>query len=199
MKPRNYRRTRGFTLIELLAVISIIVILAGLTTAAVGFVRKNVRKAVAKARFSTYMAAITVCKNDNGYYPEFGIPRKGDEDLLFPQPGDQGDWEDFWKTLYGLEAPDEWIGGRKTQLDLQEARDFGNLKRREYVTPQEENHYKAPDGDLDWSSIRGVYKEKNKDREQVFLLLTLMAMVVLRIQTLELRTRLSTSMKLSGS
>ena len=175
MKANTHNRARGFTLIELLVVISIIVILASLTTVTVTSVRIKVKKTVAKARFSEYVAAIKLCETDNGYFPDFGIkPTGSSEDLIFPEEsGSSPDWTDFWKTLYGLKSPDESGAGIFESLDRDQAREFGNPKRRKYLVPSDDNHHLDQAGELDWTTIKGMYDAKKKRREQVFLVIDL--------------------------
>ncbi len=63
------RQPKGFTLMEMLVVITIIVMLAGLTVAGIGFV--NIRKANSQAQvqISLLCKAIEEYKLDNGVYP----------------------------------------------------------------------------------------------------------------------------------
>ncbi len=171
MKSRKDIRTRGFTLIELLVVIAIIVVLAGLTSGGVGIVKRQVAKAVAKARFSEYIGAIAMLENDNGYYPTFGEQPSSSGDLIFPPQGSSNaDWTDFWKTLYATKSPEE-SGSNPEKLDSQEARELGNKRRRQYLKPSDENHFKSRGGELDWSTIKGLYKESKKDREHVYVVI----------------------------
>lgn len=66
----SYRTRAGFTLIEMMAVITIIIILASLVVAGMGFV--NERQAKEKARIDIAMLskAIEEYKLDNGAYPD---------------------------------------------------------------------------------------------------------------------------------
>jgi general secretion pathway protein G len=173
MKANAHNRERGFTLIELLVVISIIVILASLTTVTVTSVRIKVKQAVAKARFSEYMAAIQLCESENGYFPDFGIEPNGSSgDLIFPDAsGADSDWTDFWKTLYAKKSPDESGPSASESLERDQAREFGNPKRRKYLTPSGDNHHLGQSGNLDWTTIKGMYDVKKKSREQVFLVI----------------------------
>jgi len=175
MKSNTLKRARGFTLIELLVVISIIVILASLTTVTVTSVRARVKQAVAKARFAEYVAAIKLCESDNGYAPDFGIEPNGTSgDLIFPDvSGADSDWTDFWKTLYALKSPDESGAGAFESLERDQARELGNPKRRKYLMPSDDNHHLDQAGDLDWTTIKGMYDSKKKAREQVFLVIDL--------------------------
>src|SRR5947207_15332783 len=60
---------RGFTLIELLIVISIIIILAGLTIATMGYVQDKGKRSRAEAEIAAMSAALESYKADNGVYP----------------------------------------------------------------------------------------------------------------------------------
>jgi prepilin-type N-terminal cleavage/methylation domain-containing protein len=68
-KPTAWRHGRAFTLIELLVVITIIGILAGLTLAGTGMVRKKVRIARAQAELGRIGAAIESYKAALGFFP----------------------------------------------------------------------------------------------------------------------------------
>ena len=62
----------GFTLIELMAVITIIVILAGLVVGGLGFVNDRQAKEKAKVQIALLSKAIEEYKLDNGVYPPSG-------------------------------------------------------------------------------------------------------------------------------
>jgi type II secretory pathway pseudopilin PulG len=63
-------RARGaFTILELLVVISIIIVLAGLILATVGYVQKKGARARAEAEIAAISAALESYKADNGIYP----------------------------------------------------------------------------------------------------------------------------------
>src|SRR4051812_39806071 len=65
-------RTKGpaaFTILELLIVITIIVILAGLTIATMGYVSGKARRSRAEAEIAAISAALENYKADNGAYP----------------------------------------------------------------------------------------------------------------------------------
>ena len=171
MNSKKNCRVNGFTLIELLVVIAIIVVLAGITSGGVGLVKRQVAKAVTKARFSEYISAIELLKDDNGYYPTFGEQPSQDGDLIFPPSGgSDGDWTDFWKTIYALKSPEE-SGPELEKLDSKEARALGNPRRKQKLKPSDDNHFKQSGGELDWSTIKGLHKESKKDRERVYLVI----------------------------
>ena len=175
MKSTNHKRPRGFTLVELLLVISIITILASMTMVGIGVVMNNVKKAVAETRFQEIVSAIELCKNDNGYYPAFAIEPSASGDLIFPKAGGQDDdWTDFWKTMYALKSPEESGSNDYEKLDSAEARELGNPRRKQYLKPSDDNHHRDRAGKMDWSTIKGMYKnKKKKDRERLFVVIDL--------------------------
>jgi type II secretory pathway pseudopilin PulG len=68
-QARNLRYTKAFTLLELLIVISIIIILAGLTIATMGYVQDKGKRSRAEAEIAAMSAALESYKADNGVYP----------------------------------------------------------------------------------------------------------------------------------
>lgn len=77
MRTLADRRQRGFTLIELLIVISIIAVLAMLTTAMVGVAKKKAREAAVKSDINAFAVALSSFRSDEGYLP--GQGKKWDE------------------------------------------------------------------------------------------------------------------------
>jgi prepilin-type N-terminal cleavage/methylation domain-containing protein len=69
MKTNPRRANGGFTLIELMAVITIIVILAGLVVGGMGFVNERQAKEKAKVQIALLSKAIEEYKLDMGSYP----------------------------------------------------------------------------------------------------------------------------------
>ncbi|MCP5543728.1 MAG: type II secretion system protein GspG [Akkermansiaceae bacterium] len=69
MKNSTQRRRNGFTLIELMAVITIIVILAGLVVGGMGFVNERQASEKAKVQIALLSKALEEYKLDNGAYP----------------------------------------------------------------------------------------------------------------------------------
>jgi general secretion pathway protein G len=65
----NSRRSDAFTLVELLVVITIIIILAGLVLATVGYVQKKGARSRTEAEIAAISAACESYKADNGIYP----------------------------------------------------------------------------------------------------------------------------------
>jgi len=69
MKTNSRHGKSGFTLIELMAVITIIVILAGLVVGGLGFVNERQAKEKAKVQIALISKALEEYKLDNGTYP----------------------------------------------------------------------------------------------------------------------------------
>jgi len=96
MKTHSFRR--GFTLVEMLTVITIIVILAALTFAGMGYVNDKQARSKAKVQIELLSNAIEEYKLDNGTYPtggELGLPPggtggKSESNLLY--------WALYWDT-----------------------------------------------------------------------------------------------------
>jgi type II secretory pathway pseudopilin PulG len=65
----SFARQRAFTILELLIVISIIIILAGLTIATMGYVQRKGGRSRAEAEIAAMSAAMESYKADNGVYP----------------------------------------------------------------------------------------------------------------------------------
>lgn len=80
MKLTNRRHRPGFSLIELLAVITIIVILAALTVAGMGYVNEKQAASKAEVQIKLLENAIEAYKLDNGSYPgtSANTPAAGD-------------------------------------------------------------------------------------------------------------------------
>lgn len=77
MKTNSRPGYSGFTLIELMAVITIIVILAGLVVGGLGFVNDRQAKEKAKVQIALLSKAIEEYKLDNGVYPPSGNSADG--------------------------------------------------------------------------------------------------------------------------
>jgi len=69
MRTHRHRRTAAFTLIELMAVITIIVILAGIVVAGMGYVNEKQAREKAKVQIELLSKAIEEYKMDMGAYP----------------------------------------------------------------------------------------------------------------------------------
>ncbi|MDX1679779.1 MAG: type II secretion system protein GspG [Akkermansiaceae bacterium] len=172
------QRSRGFTLIEMITVMTVIVILAGLTVAGMGFV--NEKKANAKAEIDIEMLSkgIEQYKLDYGEYPglEEDTPADGDisEELymaLFYDPFQTREDADPHndETIYLPEldprnSKQGWVANTKASTppaDLKIVDPWGRPYRyRKGVNAQN------PDFDL-WSTGKdGKTDELNPDRGQ---------------------------------
>ena len=93
----SFRRGAAFTLIELLIVISIIIILAGLTIGTMGYVQDKGKRSRAEAEIAAVSAALESYKADNGVYPE----DKNYTDQLDPTSlGDPANYVNAGNILY---------------------------------------------------------------------------------------------------
>ena len=161
MEQRITSRQGGFTLIELLTVITIIGILVGLSFVGVNAAKNQVKRTVTTARFATYVKAIKEYEGDYGYFPQFNESITDGQDLKIGE--DPKVWEDFWKTLYSLDGPATWKDGKRERLPLAEAQALGNRKRREYLQPNDDNHYLDGSGEMDWETIRSLSPKKGQE------------------------------------
>ena len=69
IRALSFRAGGAFTIIELLVVMTIIIILAGLTLATVGYVQKKGARSRAEAEIAAISATLESYKADNGIYP----------------------------------------------------------------------------------------------------------------------------------
>ncbi len=84
MKSAVFRKRSGFTLIELLAVITIIVILAGIVVGGMKFAQEKQAREKAKLQVSLIGKALEEYKLDNGSYPAANSATgTGQSNLLF--------------------------------------------------------------------------------------------------------------------
>ena len=114
MKSPVSKRRGGFTLIELLAVITIIIILAGLVVAGLGFVREKQDREKAKIQVALIGKALEEYKLDMGFYPgdSANSPSTGDISselygVLFFEGYDykvQGEPKVWTKTVGGVQV-----------------------------------------------------------------------------------------------
>ncbi len=84
----------GFTLMEMLVVISIIVVLAGLTIGGLGFVKDKQAREQAKVQINLLQMALQEYHSDNGFFPEGANPsgENATEEIykaLYPQDRDE--------------------------------------------------------------------------------------------------------------
>jgi len=81
MNRQPHQAVRGFTLVELIAVITIIILLAGLVVGGISYVRDRQDREKAKVQIALLSRAIEEYKLDMGVYPPFGMqdtPAAGD-------------------------------------------------------------------------------------------------------------------------
>ena len=83
MKTQSHSRRGGFTLIEMLAVITIIVILAGLVVGSIGFVNDKKARELAKVQIALLGNALEEYKVDNGSFPVGANGLPGDSNILY--------------------------------------------------------------------------------------------------------------------
>jgi len=82
IRALSLRGEAAFTILELLVVITIIIILAGLTIATMGYVQDKAKRSRAEAEIAAISAALENYKADNGIYP-----RSSETDALDPTAG----------------------------------------------------------------------------------------------------------------
>lgn len=91
----------AFTILELLIVITIIIILAGLTIATISYVQDKAKRSRAEAEIAAISAALENYKADNGVYP-----RTGETDSLDPASVDPANYSTANLKLYELLSGD---------------------------------------------------------------------------------------------
>ena len=102
----NSRHIGAFTLVELLVVITIIIILAGLVLATVGYVQKKGARSRTEAEIAAISAACESYKADNGIYP-----RDATTDNLDPTTTNIGDYKTPCRYVYGELSGDHDFDG----------------------------------------------------------------------------------------
>jgi len=97
-RPRLFplRLRHGFTLLELLTVITIIIILAGMILAGMGYAQQKAAASRAQAEIAALSTALESYKADNGEYPKDAAT-----DALDPSgSGNPADYKTAGQTLY---------------------------------------------------------------------------------------------------
>lgn len=113
--PRFRRAARGFTLIELLVVISIIIILAAISFAAVGYANQQGNRKKAEAQFQLLATGLDLYRVEAGTYPvHTSAPEEGSKVV--------------YQALTG--NGDDLLGGNSAPTNNPRATD---LKRDPYV------------------------------------------------------------------
>lgn len=147
-------RRAGFTLMEMLVVISIIVILAGLTLGGLGFVRDKQAREQAKVQINLLQMALEDFHSDHGYYPEAAVSTgEGTTDeiheALFPSDRDEKVY------LTQLDPENDtfgWLKGQTGNTPLTIYDPWGNEYRYRANDPSGSGSVAAnPDFDL-WSA-----------------------------------------------
>lgn len=105
----RFRADSAFTLLELLIVITIIIILAGLTIATMGYVQDKAKRSRAEAEIAAFSTALENYKADNGIYP-----RNTDTDSLDARTDSSAgiSYQKSTKYLYGELAGDRDFDGK---------------------------------------------------------------------------------------
>ena len=83
MKATTSSRRGGFTLVELLAVVTIIIILAGVVIGGMGLVKDRQNASTAKIQLALLASALEQYKLDNGSYPMGDEGSESDSNILF--------------------------------------------------------------------------------------------------------------------
>lgn len=148
------RARRGFTLIELLTVIAIIGILAAIIIPTVGAVRVSAKKAQTRTQFSNWATAMTLFKQEYGFFPPVNRSAYGTAATNTIKP------DAFAIALTGKNLDGTALGSGASVADL-----FGNKKRLAF--------YSFSDSDLNGDKTKivdafdnteiGVIYDRNAD------------------------------------
>ena len=178
-KGTNKRR-RGFTLMELLVVVSIMVILAGLTMGVMGYVNQKQANETAKVQLGLLELALEDYYSENGEYP---LNARADgtggiddvQEALFPR--------DKTKKVYLTELDPQndtqgWLSGTTGSIDILDP--WGNPYRYRTNNPARKTRIYAsnpgfdlwscgPDGVTTAGSNGEYHTEDSKNRDDVRL------------------------------
>src|SRR5437899_3982755 len=91
----------GFTILELLVVITIIIVLAGLILATVGYVQKKGARSRAEAEIAAMSAALESYKADNGIYPRTSASDSLDARTSYNATGNRAASAELYAQLIG--------------------------------------------------------------------------------------------------
>ena len=120
-------RRSAFTILELLVVITIIIVLAGLILATVGYVQKKGARSRAEAEIAAMSAALESYKADNGTYPTSSAT-----EAYSPQAAiDFSKYSPASKYLYGeLSGDNEDFNGANDTTKEQKNKSYFSFKQQ---------------------------------------------------------------------
>jgi type II secretory pathway pseudopilin PulG len=120
IRASSFGGRAAFTILELLIVITIIIALAGLILATVGYVQKKGARSRAEAEMAGMSAALESYKADNGIYPN-----TSNTTSLTPSDFNQANYKaaslDLYKALTGQNADGTSIAGQKNYMAFKSA------------------------------------------------------------------------------
>ena len=120
IRASSFGGRAAFTILELLIVITIIIALAGLILATVGYVQKNGARSRAEAEMAGMSAALENYKADNGIYPN-----TSNTTSFTSSDSNQANYKaaslDLYKALTGQNADGTSIAGQKNYMAFKSA------------------------------------------------------------------------------
>lgn len=106
IRSSSFRGVVAFTLLELLIVMTIIIVLAGITIATMGYVQGKARRSRAEAEIAAFSAALENYKADNGVYPRDAASTDLLAANIDPQGGNPASFVNSCRFLYKQLAGD---------------------------------------------------------------------------------------------
>jgi type II secretory pathway pseudopilin PulG len=120
IRASSFGGRAAFTILELLIVITIIIALAGLILATVGYVQKKGARSRAEAEMAGMSAALESYKADNGIYPN-----TSNTTSFTPSDSNQANYKaaslDLYQALTGQNADGTSIAGQKNYMAFKSA------------------------------------------------------------------------------